>query len=102
MAKQPVHTIRFGLIKASIWQDHTKSGERHSVTVTRLFRNGAAWKESARFGRDDLPLLRMILDLAHTWIFEHLQARRTGPTMERSHRHLSFSSPASSDNGKAG
>jgi len=71
MSRPPVHVIRFGLIKVSIWQNHTKSGERHNVSITRLFRNGDVWQESTRFGRDDLPVLAKAVDLAHTWIFEN-------------------------------
>ena len=73
MARQPVHVVRRGLIKARIWRKRTRSGLRHSVAVARLYRNGDAWKESTRFGRDDLPLVMHVLDLAHTWIFQHTQ-----------------------------
>ncbi len=66
---QPAHTIRFGYIKASIWRNHTKSGERHSVSIVRLYRNGDVWKESTRFGRDDLPLVAKVSDLAHSWVY---------------------------------
>lgn len=69
--KPPVHTIRFGLIKASIWRNHTKVGDRHVVTVVRLFRNGDLWQESTRFGRDDLPLVSKVMDLAHSWIYQN-------------------------------
>lgn len=69
-SKQPVHSIRFGYIKASIWQNQTKAGERHNVTLTRLFRDGDVWRESNHFGRDDLPLLAKVIDLAHTWIYQ--------------------------------
>lgn len=68
MAKPPVHEIRLGLIKASVWRNQTKSGERHNVTLSRLYRNGDVWKESAHFGRDDLLVAAKALDLAHTWI----------------------------------
>lgn len=71
MQKQPVHEIRFGLIKASIWKNQTRSGDRHNVTVCRLYRNGDVWKESTHFGRDDLPVLAKVVDLAHSWIFIH-------------------------------
>lgn len=57
MSKPPSHTIRFGLIKASIWQYHTRNGDRHSVTIVRLYKNGDSWVESTRFGRNDLPLV---------------------------------------------
>jgi len=69
MSQRPVCEIRRGFIKVRVWRKRTRSGIRHSVTVTRLFRNGDVWKESARFGRDDIPLLRLLLDQAHTWIF---------------------------------
>jgi hypothetical protein len=69
--KPPIHVIRMGLIKASIWQNQTKVGLRHNVTVVRLFRNGDVWQESTRFGRDDLLLLAKILERAHDWIFFH-------------------------------
>jgi hypothetical protein len=67
----PAYTIRFGLIKASIWRNQTKSGERHSVSIVRLYKNGDVWKESTRFGRDDLPLIAKVSDQAHTWIYAH-------------------------------
>lgn len=69
--KQPVFEIRFGLIKASIWKNQTRSGTRHNVTVTRLYRNGDVWKESTHYGRDDLLVVAKVLDLAHTWIYTH-------------------------------
>lgn len=68
MAKQPVHSIRIGYIKASVWHNQTKAGDRHNVTVTRLFRDGDVWRESNHFGRDDLLLLAKVVDQAHTWI----------------------------------
>jgi hypothetical protein len=90
---RPVHEIRIGLIKARIWRKHTRSGKRHNVSVVRLYRNGDVWKESTRFGRDDLPLVRLVLDHAHTWIYangqkasppraHHATARRTRPHVQ--------------------
>jgi len=75
---QPVHTIRYGMIKASIWKNQTKSGDRHSVSVVRLYRNGDLWKESTRFGRDDLQLVAKVSDLAHTWIHESSHRESVG------------------------
>jgi hypothetical protein len=69
----PVHEIRVGMMKARIWQKRTRSGPRHTVSIVRLFRNGDVWKESSRFGRDDIPVLRLLLDKAHTWIFCHTE-----------------------------
>ncbi len=71
MSRPPVHTIRMGLIKASVWKNETKSGVRHAVTIIRLFKNGDVWQESTRYGRDDLPLVCKVVELAHEWIYFH-------------------------------
>lgn len=65
---KPTIEIRRGLIKARIWQRRSKNGVRYSLSVVRLFRNGDQWKESTRLGRDDIPLVRLVLDEAHTWM----------------------------------
>ncbi len=71
MTKKAAHELSRGLIRVRIWRKRTRSGLRHSITAVRLFRNGDVWKESARFGRDDIPLLRLLLDEAHTWIYQN-------------------------------
>ena len=68
---RPVHEVRLGRIKAAIWENDTQNGTRHNVTVSRLYKDGDAWKDSTSFGRDDLPLVAKVADLAHTWIFNH-------------------------------
>lgn len=68
--QKPAHEIRLGRIKATIWENETEQGTRHNVTVSRLYKDGDEWKQSASFGRDDLPLVAKAVDMAHTWIFE--------------------------------
>ena len=60
MSRRSVHEIRFGMVKVLIWQNQTKSGERHNVTAVRLFRNGDVWQESvdAVGGGLEAPLAR--------------------------------------------
>lgn len=53
------------------------SGERHSVSIVRLYKNGDTWVESTRFGRDDLPLVAKVSDLAHSWIYQQAQIERS-------------------------
>lgn len=67
---RPVHEVRFGRIRAAIWQNETENGTRHNVTITRLYKDGDDWKDSTSFGRDDLPLVAKVCDQAHSWIFE--------------------------------
>jgi hypothetical protein len=72
---RPVHEIRFGRIRAAIWQNETENGLRHNVTVSRLYKDGEDWKDSTSFGRDDLPLVAKICDQAHSWIFAQASER---------------------------
>lgn len=73
MSNRPVHEIRLGHVKAVIWANQTDNGIRHNVSVQRLYRDGDTWATSDSFGRDDLPLLSKVADLAHTWIFVETQ-----------------------------
>lgn len=70
--KRPVHEIRLGRIRAAIWVNETENGVRHNVTIARLYRDEqqGQWKDSASFGRDDLPLVAKVADQAHLWIFQ--------------------------------
>ncbi|MCA9191070.1 MAG: hypothetical protein KDB03_04895 [Planctomycetales bacterium] len=68
--KRPVHEIRMGRIKAVIWENETQLGKRHNVSLTRIYKDGEQWKDSTSFGRDDLPLVTKVADLAHSWIYE--------------------------------
>ena len=69
---KPVHEIRMGKVKAAIWANETESGAvRHNVTFSRIYKEGAEWKTSTSFGRDELPLVVKVADLAHDWIYQH-------------------------------
>jgi hypothetical protein len=74
-AKRPVHEIRLGRIKAAIWENDTKDGTRHNVSLSRIYKDGSQWKDSTSFGRDDLPLVIKVADLAHTWVYENANSR---------------------------
>ena len=71
MAKnQPVHEEKLGRMKAVVWENQGPNGSIFNVTFSRLYKDGDDWRDSNSFGRDDLPLLAKVADLAHTWIFE--------------------------------
>lgn len=66
---KPAHEIRLGSVKAAIWCNKTeKSGTFHGVTFTRSYKSGDEWKRSDSFGRNELPLLKTVLDMAFQWI----------------------------------
>ncbi len=71
---KPVHEVRLGRIKAAIWANETDNGVRHNVTLSRLYKpEGEDWQDSTSFGRDDLPLVAKVADMAHSWIFQTTQ-----------------------------
>ena len=72
---RPVHVVRLKNIRAAVWGNETELGTRYNVTVSRLYKGeDHQWGTSESFGRDDLLLLAKVVDLAHTWISEQLQA----------------------------
>lgn len=74
---RPVHTVRFGSIKAAIWDNQTQHGVMHNVTVSRSYRDDRNnWQESGSFSVDELLALAKALDQAHSWI--HLQRAAAG------------------------
>jgi len=75
---RPVHEVRLGRIRAAIWENETQNGTRHNVTVSRLYKDGDQWRDSASFGRDDLPLVAKVVDQAHSWIFEQNSGSTNG------------------------
>ena len=75
---KPVHEVRLGRIKAAVWENESQNGTRHNVTLQRLYVDDAGqWQTSQSFGRDDLPLVAKVVDLAHSWIYEHAQDNRS-------------------------
>ena len=73
--KKPIHEIRFGRIKATIWANDTENGVRHNVQIRRLYKDGDDWKTTDSYDRDDLLLVAKVADMAHTWIHERAQEK---------------------------
>jgi hypothetical protein len=70
--KKPVHEVRLGRIRAAVWLNDTDTGPRYNVQISRLYKDKAdKWKDSTSFGRDDLPLVAKVADLAMVWMYEH-------------------------------
>jgi hypothetical protein len=72
-ANRPVHTVRYGAVRAAIWRNVVDNGNAsrplYCVTFNRSYKDGGNnWKESGSFGADDLLLLAKAADEAHTWI----------------------------------
>lgn len=67
---KPIHEIRLGRIRAAIWQNHSENGDAwFNVTVSRSYRDGEETKDTTSFGRDDLPIVAKVADMAYAWIW---------------------------------
>ena len=73
---KPVHEVRFGCIKAAVWENTTGDGSWFSVTFSRSYKDGEEWKASESFGRDDLLVRAKAADEAHSWIHSQRAAAR--------------------------
>lgn len=76
---RPIHEIRLGALKASIWRNETENGPRFNTTLVRIYRDGEQWKTTDSFGRDELLLLAKLADLSHTWIYAQGRDAQPGP-----------------------
>jgi hypothetical protein len=73
----PIHEIRLGAIRAAIWANAGRDQWTYfNVTVSRLYKQGEQWRDSQSFGRDDLPVVSKVVDLAYAWIWNQGQAAR--------------------------
>jgi hypothetical protein len=70
MSDQPVQQIRIGRVRAAIWRNETEDGAKYSIVLTKLYKTANRWQDTGHFGRDDLPLISKVADLAEAWIFE--------------------------------
>jgi hypothetical protein len=68
--EKPVHEVRLGKVKAAVWKNDTESGVRYGVTFSRIYKTESGWESSTSFGRDELPLVCKVADMAHTWIYQ--------------------------------
>ena len=70
MTSNITHEIRGGAIVATIRKTHRRKAVQHQISVHRLFVSDAKWVKSSLFSAKDIPNVRYVLDLAHTWIVE--------------------------------
>lgn len=73
---KPAHKIRHRALTVTIWKNGSDKGAFYSVTSSRSYKQGDQWKETDRFGCDDLLPLAKLLDQAHTWIANAEEAER--------------------------
>ncbi|HTW68170.1 MAG TPA: hypothetical protein VME17_26325 [Bryobacteraceae bacterium] len=75
-ANRPVHTVRYGAVRAAIWRNVVDNGNAdrpmYSVTFSRSYKDDDNnWKDSATFGPDDLLTLAKVANDAHTFVHQN-------------------------------
>ena len=69
---QPATTLRYGRIKATIWQNVSEKGPFFSTTFSRSFKDqSGAWRNGTSFGLGDLEALHIVAREAKEWISAH-------------------------------
>ena len=70
MANKPVHEIRRGVVKISIWKNETEKGVFYNTTPARIYRDAKnKWQTSDSYSRDQLLVLAELAREANAWIF---------------------------------
>jgi hypothetical protein len=74
--KKPAAKCRDGVLTVTVWKNAGDKGAFYSVTPSRSYKKDDAWKETDRFGYDDLLPLAQLLTEARAWIRDAQQAER--------------------------
>ncbi len=86
MSNQPIHEIKLGHVKATIWENQTKAGVRHGIKLSRIYKAEEGWATTDSFNRDDLPLVAKVADMAHSWVYAQKPECAKQPEKARSKR----------------
>ena len=69
---QPATTLRYGRIKATIWQNRSEKGPFFSTTFSRSFKDqSGAWRNGTSFGLSDFEALLTVARGAKEWMAAH-------------------------------
>jgi hypothetical protein len=69
-SRQPAHEIRRGRVKAAIWVDDAEGGRKVRVAFSRLYRDGAGWRDSRYLGATDLEAVARVAEEVRVWLAE--------------------------------
>ena len=67
---KPVAELRIGAVKATVLENPIGGITQHTVTFSRIYREGEQWKTTHSFGFKNLLTLAKLADQAHTLIAE--------------------------------
>ena len=76
---EPSVKFRAGAVVCAVWENRINRGERtqpmFKATVERRYRDQAgAWRSTSSFARNEIPLVKHVLQQAFAWMIEREQA----------------------------
>lgn len=84
---RPVKKFQSGAIEVAVWKRTNDHGTFYNASASRSFKREeqSEWERTSNFGRDDLPVVTALQQLAFAWIIateaKEREARRdTDPT----------------------
>ena len=76
LSQQSAATLRYGNIKAAIWQNMSEKGPLFSTTFSRPFKDkSGAWHNGTLFRLNDLDMLMNVAFEANEWMTAHTLKR---------------------------
>ena len=83
---KPVKTYRLRGVSVSVFENSAKAANRevtfYKVAIQRSYRDDdGEWKNTTSYGRDDLPVMGLLLKQAWQWILE-AEASRSKDELE--------------------
>jgi len=70
------HKFRISSLQPTIWRNLSDKGNRYTVKLTRGYKVDDGWRETDNLGFDDLLPAIKLLDQAHSWIMNQVEADR--------------------------
>jgi hypothetical protein len=66
--QKPIHEIKVGRVRVSIWVRENGDNEFYSVSISRLYKTLEGWKSTTNLDLDDVLMAAKALDVADTWM----------------------------------
>jgi len=75
-SKRPATTLRYGNIKATIWQNVSEKGPFFATSLSRPFKDqSGTWRNGTSFGLNDFEALMTVACEAKEWMTAHTLKR---------------------------
>lgn len=75
--QKPIHTIRDGMLAASIWRNEAPDGKTiYNVSFSRSYMKEDTWQTAFSYARSDILKIARLAEQAYDWINAKPRAER--------------------------